>query len=294
MEILQESDIIQCLKGSVYYKTFSKTGKDSKKNIHVPTEYVVMNDNLKNINNYEDFFNILIILNFWMIEVYPNEIYHWIIYNISQISKEHLLDSILCDTEIVKQINIFISVTNRNNYNFTETYIELKLAGYDYFADVVKINKPNDFREHICPETSDEILNFAFYDYLYRDAQFKFYDNESYLSDLKNSSFYNELQHYFLIDYGIVLNFEKIKELIINLINDYIKLYELEPEPKLHQLIYAHENICPWDFQNDHLHKQDNYLNQKHKIYDKPYSIRDMHKIKQTKFKKNKRYFKKH
>jgi hypothetical protein len=167
MEILQESDVIQCLKSSVYYKTFSKTSKYGKKEIHVPTEYVVINDDLKNINNYEDFFNILIKLNFWMIKVYPNEIYYWIIYNIYQISKEHLLDSILCDTEIVKQINIFIKVINCKNYNnFTESYIELKIAGYNHFADLVKINNPIDFKNHVCPEASGQIWKFRFYNYL--------------------------------------------------------------------------------------------------------------------------------
>ena len=48
MEIIQECDIIDFLKESDYYKTFSKI-IDGKKVIHVPPEFIIRNNELQNI-----------------------------------------------------------------------------------------------------------------------------------------------------------------------------------------------------------------------------------------------------
>lgn len=75
MRILHDCDIIEYLKGSIYYKTFSKI-VDGERVILVPPEFIISNDELQSINTYEEFFNIIEKFNFWMIEFYPKEIYN--------------------------------------------------------------------------------------------------------------------------------------------------------------------------------------------------------------------------
>jgi hypothetical protein len=138
------SDLIECLKESEYYRTFSKKSNNGDTFILVPIEFVLKNNELEDIDTFEKFFDILIKLDFWGInnKRYPKEIYYWIFINITRkkISEENnkeLLNGVLSDTDIVKQIKIILDTLHMNMYIFTltnKTITILEWNSYQYCA----------------------------------------------------------------------------------------------------------------------------------------------------------------
>jgi hypothetical protein len=254
MEIIQECDIIECLKESKYYKTFSKFGDDGIKVIHVSPEFVIRNYELQNINTYEEFFNILEKFNFWIIKEFPDEILYWVFDNISKIDLKHLLDSILYDTDIVKQINIIVN--GGSDLTKSEAYIELKLAGYYHCAKIANkkgykstyegfdcnFSMNRDYVYNLNKESS-ELFNkydkiISKYEYKSKVSDVELEELMSYKNDLIlfHLEFYKEfyfeenihvllfdhLRHKFKIKYGIMLTLENMKKFLLNFIENYI------------------------------------------------------------------------
>jgi hypothetical protein len=306
--------------GSPYYQTFSRI-VEGKIVIPVPKEFIIRNYEQVNLffeNNYNKFFNILIKLNFWM--VFPNEIYHWIFNNIKIINMKHLLNSILNETDIVKQIRI---ITNDDSAKLTpKSYIELKLAGYDFCANFAVENEYLSGYGML-----NQIAYRTQYKYLINDIELTSKRNryrtcdwnsewinrriiKSDYEEIKYSSFYRELQNSFLINYGIILIFDNIKKLLLNIIKQYVGSYEYYSNNFKNDGIWTVElcsiaaELCGNKLDKDYWYTweiPDVKVNDNVKI-NKPYHNKlEMHKIKCVEFKRvqnkpniNKRSFIKH
>jgi hypothetical protein len=249
MKLIHSRDIIHYIKKSEYYRTFSKLADNGETVILVPEEYIIKYYELLDIESFEDFFNILVKLNFWIVDEYPYEIFDWIFDNKSKIDMRQLLDSILNDTEIVKQIHIIIETYN-SGYSNAETLIELKLAGFDdcvkFACDVKGYTIINDIRGHDYKEYYyflEKDDKFFLYDLLnentfnsYSSYEQKINSNKAYyifsrvikndrellFKEMQKNALYNCLAIKFKDDYNIILDFEKIKEILVNIIKCYI------------------------------------------------------------------------
>jgi hypothetical protein len=249
MESLHECNIPKWLKESDYCITFLKAGNGE---LLVPKEFI-----FQNINTYENFFNILEKLDFYMLRIYPDEIYDWIFDNITKIDIKHLLDSILNNTDIVKQINIIINGGSKSTVSD-----ELELAGYYHCA---KIANEKGYKSTYENFYSKFLINKNLYVYnLTKKSKelFTKYDNISSKNEVKlnhmdfikimgvvkgdekmeniefNEEFYFEKDiDYSLIDsdirckfeskYGIILTFENIKKFLLRII-EYYMMKEIE------------------------------------------------------------------
>lgn len=249
MKLIHSRDIFHYIKKSGYYRTFSKLADNGETVILVPEEYIIKYYEFLDIESFEDFFNILVKLNFWIIDEYPYEIYAWIFDNKSKIDMRQLLDSILNDTEIVKQIHIIIETYN-SGYSNAETLIELKLAGFDdcvkFARDVKGYTITNDIRGHDYKEYYyflEKDDKFFLYDLLnekkfnsYSSYEQKINSNKAYyifsrvikndrellFKEMQKNALYNCLAIKFKDDYNIILDFEEIKEILVDIIKYYI------------------------------------------------------------------------
>jgi hypothetical protein len=186
METLYQHELAEYLEGSGYFMAFSKVAPDGSRVIRVPEEYAIRKDDLLNINTYEEFYNILVKLNFWIVRFYPNKILYWILDNIYKIDRKHLLSSILNDTDIVKQIDIILlgiyiysdyRYTNTfpvKNYLTCEIYEKLNSCGYYLFGGLVHSSKYYDHK-------SENDYRYLYYDYRYLYCKSENYYDYRYL-----------------------------------------------------------------------------------------------------------------
>lgn len=290
MEILHDRDVIPCLKKSNYYKAFLKTSDDGKILLHVPPEYIITNNELQNIDNYEDFFNILKKFNFYILPLpeYPTQIYDWIFDNLSKINIEHLLGSILNDTDIVKQINIIVNGGTDSDYTISKVHSELELAGYYHCAKIAneKGYKTTygdfyyDFRMHknlyVYNLTKESKKIFDKYDDISSRNEFKFSlcdlgnDLETFNMEFNKEFYFEEdidesligtfLRCKFKFKYGIILTFENIKKFLLRIIEYYMikeikiindRLIALDEAIKNMSTIYNDQLTYLPDFKND-------------------------------------------